>query len=121
MRKRARKKGVEKPAAQRIREACADGLEQAVPKLVALATGDGASATTQIAAFDKLGKYGVGTRVTVQITGEDLGQLFARVAQEAFGLSRESIDLFVERLRAELAKLEAGEVDDESEKDPDSG
>jgi len=106
-----------KNTSERIREACADALEASVPGLVAIARGEIEKATpaTQVAAFDKLGKYGVGTRVTVEIVGEELAGVFARVLQETLELPPDRLDRFMDRLKEELLKLEQGEAEEPPE------
>jgi len=102
---------------QRIRDACADAVEKALPQISALVDGtdDKATVAQKLAAFDKLGKYGVGTRVTVEIVGEELAGIFARVLSDTCDLAPESLDLFMDRLKEELLKLEQGEIEEPPE------
>lgn len=111
----------EAAVSKRIREACTDGLEQAVPSLIDIARGArDATPAAQVAAFDRLGKYGVGTRVNVVVTGGELSGLFVRIADEVFRPSRKKLKTFCDLLARELDAWKGDDFGEDPEGDADA-
>jgi hypothetical protein len=100
-----------------VRQACAAGFEQAIPRLVEIAVGtaDGVAPNESTAAFAQLGKYGIGEIKSVQIQDAEVASLAVQLVAEIFGATPEQIKLFADRLTDgcfNLADVEDSEDED---------
>lgn len=107
------------PVPMRIRDACALAFEQTIPNMARLAMDQGGPPTAQIAAFDKLGKFGLGGRSELLFEAGDIAQVCIRQVREMFSPSDAQLRRFKNLLMQEFdevrkAATEGGELGEPS-------
>jgi hypothetical protein len=93
--------------AYRIRRACAEGVEAAIPNLIEIATGkaDGVTPGEQTQAWDKLAKYGIGPLKAVMVEDAEVATLAVNLVNEMFRPTPEQLTAFADRLTTEIYNL----------------
>jgi hypothetical protein len=111
------------PIPMRIRDACVLGFEQTIPTLVRIANSE-KSPTAQIAAIDRLGKYGLGGRSELLFEGKEVVEICLQQVKETFSPSETVLNRFKKRLLDEFEHIresatEGGNDGDASDLDRD--
>jgi hypothetical protein len=92
------KSKIDPGVSSRIRESCAQGLEEAISVIAHIAK-EGPSESLKISAFDKLGKYGVAGRGTVVYEDRGLLERLILLAIEVFQPPEAQTREFVSRAK----------------------
>lgn len=109
---------VESGVSSRIRESCAEGMEQAISVIAHIAK-EGPSESLKISAFDKLARYGVAGRGTVVYEDRGLLERLILLAIEVFQPPEAQTREFVSRAKEFIfgPDEQEGGVDSDDEAD----
>lgn len=107
------------PIPMKLRDRCAKVFESLISEIEAIVKNPEASIPNRIAAFDKLGKFGLSGRNTVMISNWELLDIVVHIAWEVFDPPRERMHELVRQVRKELeargGKLEEPDDCDDAE------